>query len=1682
MLNLAAIEFGTGRARKGAIAMLATAIGLSGFIAAGLSTQARASTLSGSWAGTTSTMTSVVDSANVTVKLTGVGNATAALSSGTLDPGVYSTAGVSGSAAATVSFTPSSLLGTAVLTFSFDEPLRDPVLHIGGLGAQIGTLGVVAGVSPLLTFAPGFSSSTGNSQFVAIGNTVTRPLLALGATSGCGGLKGEACGSLAFSGDLSSIATVITYPVGALANDAFDFVVEGARANSDLQLSTSTPTITPGGSGTQTVTVTNMGPNSAYDVVVTYVPPTGSTITTLPEGCLGLLPFGPLTCAVAPNLANGANVSLTVPLGLSAVAIPGVTLSGGVASVAQTNLLHHTDLDIANDSVVLSATAGLGSADLSVSASAPTITPGSVGNWAIAVGNAGPSNAQGPISVTVTPPTSLQIEELPVGCLGVLPLGPLTCTLPGPVAVGSNLTLNVSLRVPTDSLPGIDFLGGVVAVLSPTLDPAPLNNLAASIVTAGPRLADIAVVALTASLTPGAAGQLTLTATNNGPSDAVGPIVLSYTAPTGVDITSLPAGCAGTLPLGQISCTHSASLANGAVTSQVVPIRIPSSSLPLAIFTGGVATATSGTLDANLLNNLTLVSSTAGLGLADLSSSSTSQALAPGESGTVTITTTNGGPSDAFGPITLTYSPLSEVEVTALPSGCIGGTLIANVLTCSVVGPLVSGTSASLDVPVRAKADVLPGANIVGGTLISASMTLDPNPTNNISVPAISIAAAVSDLNIVTSTPTVNPGSNGNVTVTVSNAGPSNHTGPVTVTYTPPLGVSIVSLPAGCLGSLPTGPLTCTNNDQIVVGANYVLDVPVKVHSGALPGLGLSGGVATVSSLVADPNVLNSLAVSVVTAGTATADLAIDAVMPSLVPGASGSSTVTITNNGPSDALGPISIEFVTPLGSEIVSVPIGCTQVLPTGPLSCILPGSISSGTTQTFDIPVRVPSFGAPSNILSGGSIAANASTLDPNPLNNIKLFGATTLAGSANLLVTVSTLPATPGTTTNATLTATNSGPSTAEGPVAVSFLPPVGTGIASLPAGCIGPIPAGPITCTVATALQLGASASVDIAIDVAPSAQPLSLLTGGTAFASSATPSVPLENNVLAVSIATSAAIADLQTLVFVNPIVAGTTQDAIITITDNGPSFAIGPVVVTIVPSAGSQIVSLPPGCTGSLPSGPLTCTIVGDIAPGVPVEITVPVFLPLNTPAGPLVPGSITSASSSFDPTPLNNMTPFVVSLGSAVANVVASASSPNLAVGGTGVQTLTATNVGGSSALGPITFTYVPQPGVQITSLVSGCTEALHLGPIVCSMAGPLAPNDFVGFELPISLSTNVLGGTTLTGGTLVVTSGVPPSTSAPLQLSINVASAVTATTLTLPSTTIPATTIPITTIPITTIPVTIPITTIPVTVTIPSTIIPATTIPITTTPVTIPIPSTTIPATTIPLTIPIPSTTIPATTIPITTTTTTTTIVATITDLVSTAAGITLTEPITSTTSAPEPQRDIPIEDQSPATPDSKNPSEAPIPPGVAAKQSASPEAECIVPVAMPGKTATALTAQAGSILSIDLNLPVGSKATLSAQPCHGDLKIVRGTVVYTPTSTYAGEDSFTVTVTSADGVTSVRIMKLAVLGIEVGQPSGSAPNNLAFTGAQSLMLVAFALVLLLLGSLVTFRSCPKGEHEK
>jgi hypothetical protein len=267
----------TGRLGRSSLAALVAAASLFHF-----SSQASAAPLSGAWAG--SPLASTVDTVAVNAVISGVASATQTNAAGTLDVGTYANATASGASAYSVVFTPSNAGATATVTFNFAKPLRDPAFHIGGLGGFSGgnTL------SSKLTFSAPFTVTAANAAFVQSGNSLIRPLLAVASSSGCVAATGNGCGSIQFAGDFSSITMVQTYGNGAFSGDGVRFAIEGLQAESDLSIAATTPTIMPGGSGTQTLTVTNNGPNfSPGPQTVSYSPPSGASITALPAGCTG---------------------------------------------------------------------------------------------------------------------------------------------------------------------------------------------------------------------------------------------------------------------------------------------------------------------------------------------------------------------------------------------------------------------------------------------------------------------------------------------------------------------------------------------------------------------------------------------------------------------------------------------------------------------------------------------------------------------------------------------------------------------------------------------------------------------------------------------------------------------------------------------------------------------------------------------------------------------------------------------------------------------------------------------------------------------------------------------------------------------------------------------------------------------------------------------------------------------------------------------------------------------------------------------------------------------------------------------------------------------------------------------------------------------------------------------------
>jgi uncharacterized repeat protein (TIGR01451 family) len=218
-------------------------------------------------------------------------------------------------------------------------------------------------------------------------------------------------------------------------------------------------------------------------------------------------------------------------------------------------------------------------------------------------------------------------------------------------------------------------------------------------------------------------------------------------------------------------------------------------------------------------------------------------------------------------------------------------------------------------------------------------------------------------------------GNNLTYTVTVSNAGPSDAQN-VVVTDTLPAGVTFVST-NGCAED-PNGVPTC-GLGNIAAGGSAQYTITVTVDSSTT---GTITNSATVASDTTDLNGGNDTATEQTTVNTE-ADLSI-AKMDTDDPVLAGSNliyTLTVTNNGPSDAQNVV-VTDTLPGGTAYVSNTDSCIEG-PAGTLTCTL-GVIPDGDCVSFDVTVDVdPSL--PDGTMLFNMASVSSDTTDPVPVNN-------------------------------------------------------------------------------------------------------------------------------------------------------------------------------------------------------------------------------------------------------------------------------------------------------------------------------------------------------------------------------------------------------------------------------------------------------------------------------------------------------------------------------------------------------------------------------------------------------------------------------------------------------------------------------------------------------------------------
>ena len=1098
-----------------------------------------------------------------------------------------------------------------------------------------------------------------------------------------------------------------------------------ALTGADLSIikSDSPDPVTAGGALTYTITVTNNGPSTASNVVVTDTIPGGTTFVsaTASQGsCSGT---GTVTCSLG-SLTNGASVTVTI------VVTPNT--AGTISNKASVSSSTSDPSSSNNTTPWIYTTVNSppsNTSDLSISKtdSPDPVTAGGTLTYTITVTNAGPNTAT---NVTVTD------------------------TLPGSVsnisASGSGWTCNVSGYVVTCSLGSLNNNASAtvtITVTAPSSGGTIINSASVSATQNDPDISDNTTSTST-TVTPSAnlsitktdspdpvtaSGILTytITVTNLGPSLATN-VTVTDTLPAGVsNVSATGTGWSCSSSTSSVTCTRG-SLGVGSAPNISILLTVPAEGGSITNTAAVAATQNDPDSSNNTATASTMVNASADLSITKTDSP---DPVTAGGTLTYTITVTNNGPSTAANLTVTDYLPPGVTYMSAGGTGwTCGYDLINHKVTCTH-GSQTVGAAPAITLIVTAPAS--PG--MIGNSATVSSSTSDPVSSNNTKMANTQVNASV-DLSI-TKTDSPDPVSAGGTltyTVIVTNNGPSPATN-VTVTDTLPGSTTYGSATPSQGTCTGTATVTC-NLGSLANGAFATVTITVTAPSTT----GTINNSASVSGTESDPNTGNNSTGSVPTTVTASANLSItksDSPDP-VTAGGTVTYTITVTNNGPSPATNVTVTDTLsgsTTYGSSIPSQG-SCTG---TGPVICNL-GSLANGASATVTITVTAPTEGG--TIYNSASVSG--SEFDPNTGNNSTGPVPTTVNASANLSITKtdSPDPVTAAGTLTYTLTVTNNGPSTATNVAITDTLPGSTTYGSATPSqgSCTGTTT---VTCNLGS-LANGASATVTITV-TAPT-------EGGTisnnASVSGTEPDPNTGNNSTGPVPTTVTASANLSITKSdsPDPVTEGGTLSYMITVTNSGPSTATNVTVTDTLPGTTTYVSATPTqgSCSGT---GTVTCNL-GSLGNGASAMVTITVT--------PNAAGTIYNSAgvtlTENDPNTANNTTPAIPTTVNPPPSIdadllIAKTDSPDpVTAGGTLTYTITVTNLGPNPATNLTVTDTLPSGVSNISAGGSGWTCGVAGYVVTCtrpslSVTPPSAPDITITVTVPSS------------GGTIINTSSV-------------------------------------------------------------------------------------------------------------------------------------------------------------------------------------------------------------------------------------------------------------------------------------------------------------------------------------
>lgn len=1120
--------------------------------------------------------------------------------------------------------------------------------------------------------------------------------------------------------DMSSTAQVSDGTVTATATPA---VTGGTTVppHADLSVALSGPaTVAPGAAVTYHVAVGNGGTDSAQSVVVTDQLPTALTGGSATDpGCS--VAGGRLTCTRS-SLASGGGWSFditgTAPADGSQPA-DGTVLSNQASVTSNTS-----DPNTANNTSATVTTSVVGSADLRVSVSGPTtVAPGAKVTYTVTVTNPAGGNSARSVTLTDSYPASLTSVTAPGGCAVDRTAHTVTCTASA-VAANTSTFYTISGLAPTDGGTPADgaALVDTASVSSLTSDPDSSNNTGQSATTTVTGSADLAVtVSGPSTVAPGGTVTYSITATDNGPDDAVAPTV---TDDVPVALTDVAApGC--TVTGNHVSCSRS-SLPKGTPWTVTVTATAPADGATPADGTtfDDSASISSSTADPATGDNTSAQVRTTVVGQADLATDVTSSTtVAPGGTLTYTVAVTNHGPDAAVAPAVVDDLPNGLTDASTTSPGCAISTAGGvTALSCSRPS-LAAGGTWTVTVTGNAPADGSgPGGSGPGGsapadgaTLVdqatASSQTADPTPGNNTSQQVTTTVVGSADLQLALDAPaTARPGAHVSYGLTVTNAGPDGAVHPVVTDVLPDNLDNVSVTDPAC--TLAGGVLTC-RQPAIAAGAQWRMSVTGTAPAdGSTPADGsVVTDNASVTATTADPVSANDTA-GATTRVVASADLAVTVDAPATVaPGAQVSATVTVTDTGDA-ARNPV---VVVTVPSQLTGVSVsGCTV---SGTTATCRRTSISGGESWTIAVSGDAPAdTGVP---VDGTALdvrtKVSSDSADPDTGNDSG--SATTVVSSAADLAVSVAGPATvaPGAPVTYTIDVVDNGPDTAAGLRLTDALPAGLTAASSTDAGCS--VTAGVLGCTTAT-LAGGAHWTVTVhgtaPADGTGAADGAQLVDQASVTA--ATYDGNPTNNVSQSVTSNVVGSADLAVTMAAPATVApGAATTYTLTVADRGPDAAGNLTLTATLPATLTAPTITGSGC--AVVAGTLTCTRAA-LAGGATWTVTVSGTAPVDG-ADPVdgeqLIGNAAVVSSTADPDLTNNAgaaTTTVVASADLAVDVVGPADVvPGAAVG----YTVTVTNHGPDTAVAPTLTDELPPALTSVATATPGC--AVVTGVLTCS-----------------------------------------------------------------------------------------------------------------------------------------------------------------------------------------------------------------------------------------------------------------------------------------------------------------------------------------------------------------------------